>query len=228
MNKKVNTEFQICSTRQVFLALVGLLLLSLASVATAKGKPGGDKGSGGSVEAVFHVNITGAFIGDQDSRPQSIKTGSKSVIFSPRLGTPMRFHLAQFWAEQDYAGESDGSVCFGDLINADYVNGSLHLNESEGSQIGIAAFWFRGGDDGPDTDTEIKYVIEFHDDLELGWISGDDYAYEFPPGSNPLSLTPTSWEMRTEGKGELKKGPCVAAGTFNENDIPEFLLRRVD
>ena len=214
------------------LKLIGILLLAilttfaLSTGAWAKkgGKP--DGGTGGTDEAVFHVEITGAFTGSQDSRPQSVKPGTKSVIFSPRQGIPMKFHLEQFWADQAYAGGSNGSECFGDLIIAEYVNGSLHLNEFEGSQIGIAAFWFTGGDDDPNTDTEIKYVIEFHDVSGLGWDSGAN-AYEFPPVNHSLSLTPETWEMRTEGRGELNKGPCVGMGSFGDA-IPKFSLNRVN
>jgi hypothetical protein len=27
--------------------------------------------------------------------------------------------------------------------------------------------------------------------------------YQFPPGGDPLVFSPNTWEMRTEGKGEL-------------------------
>jgi len=219
------------------LNLIGFLLIAILmspdTFAHCKGKhadnpPAGHcdgGGSGGTDEAVFHVDIEGVLTGDQDSRPQAIKTGSKSVIFSPRQDFPMAFGLSPFWATQTYAGGASGAECFGGL---GVVNGSLHLNETEGSQIGIVAFWFKGNDTDPATDTEIKYVIEFHDsDFNLGWDSGS-YDYEFPPGANPLLLNPTGWEMRTEGKGELKKGPCVGAGTFSlsGDDFVEFTLYR--
>jgi len=220
------------------LKLIGILLLAIfmspGTFAHCKGKHenyaphcdgGGGGDSGGTDEAIFHVDIDGVLTGDQDSRPQSVKTGSKSVIFSPRQGSPMDFGLSDFW-ERTYAGGSEGSACFGHLIGeGTFVNGSLHLNESEGSQIGIVAFWFRGY--GDDAATEIKYVIEFHDLNDTGWDTN-----EFPPlvGSDPLVLYPDSWEMRTEGKGELKKGPCVATGTFSHvlGDTVAFYLTRIN
>jgi len=190
--------------------------------------PPDDGDSGKPVEAVFHVDITGVFTGDQDSRPQTVKNGSKSVIFSPRQNFPMEFGLAQYWADFPYVEDSNGSKCFGHLIGENViVNGSLHLNEFEGSQISLAVFWFKGLDNGSQTTpTEIKYVLELHDVNQNGWSEGVD-DYTFPPGSDPLSFSPTTWEMRTEGGGELNKGPCIGVGIFDATDKVEFSLHRV-
>lgn len=196
------------------------------------GEPPPDDGdSGKPVEAVFHVDITGVFTtffpDGQDSRPQSVKNGSKSVIFSPRQTKPMSFMMTDFWTheDRDYVGGSLGSNCFGNLIYTE-LNGSLHLNEFEGSQISLAVFWFKGWDDGSQTTpTEIKYVLELHDSYQNGW-SEDLDPYQFPPGSDPLTFSPTTWEMRTEGGGELNKGPCIGTGTFDSTNKIEFSLYR--
>lgn len=190
--------------------------------------PPDDGDSGKPVEAQFHVDITGVFTGNQISRSQTVKNGSKSVIFSPRQNFPMAFRLAQYWADYPYAGGSAGFQCFGHLIGKD-INGSLHLNEFEGSQISLAVFWFKGLDDGSQgtgTDTEIKYVLELHDGDQNGWSEGLLDDYQFPPGSDPLTFSPTTWEMRTEGGGELNKAPCIGAGTSDLTDKVEFSLYR--
>lgn len=228
------------------LKLIGILLLAILispdTLAHCKGKhaenppPGHcDGGGGGTDEAIFHVDIDGVFTTfdplGQNSRPQSIKNGSKTVIFSPRQDNPMEFMMTDFWSDPGrYAGGSDGANCFGHLIDQD-VNGSLHLNEFEGSQISIAVFWFNALNDDPlDTVTEIKYVLEFHDDEPyVGWFPDPSgiFSYEFPPVNATMKLNPTSWEMRTEGKGELKKGPCVGSGIFDDDSYVEFSIYRL-
>jgi hypothetical protein len=198
VNKNSDTGFQICSTKQLFLVLIGMMLLSLASVATAKGKPGGG------TEPVS-MTATGVVDAFQDCQE---RLSSNSTSFLCNKSDPTHYiQLGDFFLNHSY-DNGTGAVCFGAFVPGLFpVNIGVNLLKNGSAETVLRFHAFEN-----DGATDVLYELKVND--PRGWSGA------FPPATGSTTTmgeldgnTGISWEVRATNKRQAKNA-CVDSGTF--------------
>jgi hypothetical protein len=201
-------EFQICSTKQVFLALIGLILLSVAGMTTAKGKPGGGTDTG--PVSMAATGIVDAF---QDCQ-ERLSSNSTSFLCN-KSGPTHYIQLSDFFLNHPYDNGS-GADCFFAFVPGLFpVNIGVNLLKNGSAETVLRFHAF-----GNDRTTDVLYALTVND--PRGWSGA------FPPAAGMTTTmgeldvdTDISWELDATNKRQAKKA-CVGNGVF-ESGGSEFI-----